>query len=140
MTSYPTGAGPYAGRFAAVPVDPITGAPLLPGTTAGADVAAPPLILTEHSADTAPGASVTFTPPPGFAWSVARITVQSDVDGLAYVYVGQVIPENVVSGTFAGMFDENDATQPYYVPAGSQLVVAWPAGGHCLARIEYQQV
>jgi hypothetical protein len=85
----------------------------------------------------------TFGPPaPGRAWLVRRMTVQNSETGRAYVYVGDEQPQNIVSGTRSGTFDENDPRQPYFVPEGSPLLVVWQSvtTGEALARIEYVEV
>lgn len=101
-----------------------------------------PLVITqEATTDPATGLpTATFTPYPGETWLVRRITVQSDVDGLCYVYVGPAItPAACVSGTRTGSFDENDSVNGYVVPAGSSMFVQWLAGtpSSTIARIEY---
>lgn len=86
----------------------------------------------------------TFGPPaPGVAWSVYRITVQGAVAGRAYMYVGDERPENLVSGTNSGTFDENDTGRPYYVPEATPLLIVWQAGTSdpaAMARIEYLEI
>jgi hypothetical protein len=114
------------------------------GQAAAADYAAQaprPLIANATGTDDGAGRMVArFTAPPTVAWLVRRIVVQSTVSGQALVYVGSLIPENVVSGTITGEFDENDANQPYLVSEGVELAVVWANGGVCRARIEYQEV
>ncbi len=78
-----------------------------------------------------------LTPPQPQFWLVYRITVQSTVQGEAYVYVGEPSIYTLVSGTYSGEFDENETSVPYVVPIGTPIVIEWPAGGECLARIEY---
>lgn len=77
----------------------------------------------------------------GYAVALTRITVsatQADNTTRAYVYVGPVAPENLVSGTRAGAFDENDTNQPIFVPEGTPLNVVWnTAIGTATARLEY---
>ena len=98
-----------------------------------------PLILQAVAQSEAGTMRARFTPDP-WPWLVHRITVQSDTLGTALVYVGEPAAENLVSGTFSGDFDENDASSPYLIPEGSPLIVEWPAGGICRARIEYREV
>lgn len=81
-----------------------------------------------------------FTPPQPLYWYVYRITVRSDVQGEAYVYVGNPSDYSLVSGTYSGDFDENEAVTPYVVPIGTPFVVEWPSGGNCFARIEYVEM
>jgi hypothetical protein len=82
-------------------------------------------------------------PPPQVAWSVYRITVQGSVSGRAYMYVGDERPENLVSGTNSGTFDENDTGRPYYVPENTPLLIVWQSGTAdpaAMARIEYLEI
>ena len=103
--------------------------------------APPPRPIIANAAAAVDGAGrtvATFTAPANVDWLVRRIVVQSNTQGTAYVYVGgQIAPANLVSGTYSGLFDENDAHQPYLVPAGQSMFVVWTAGGVCQARIEY---
>ncbi len=84
----------------------------------------------------------TFTPAPGQAWLVRRISVSNTETGQALVYVGDVQPQNYVSGTRTGQLDENDTSQPIFVPEGSPLLVVWSSliTGVAWARIEYMEV
>lgn len=125
--------GPYGGQFAGDPYDPYEQQPQ-------AATAVRPQIATSASTLVDGVPTVTFSPGPAAMWLVRRMVVQSDTEGQCLVYVGPVAPENIVSGTMTGDFDENDAAQPYYVPEGSSLTFRWPAGGACHARIEYAEV
>lgn len=84
----------------------------------------------------------TFTPAPGKAWLVRRVTVQNTVFGQAFVYVGDKQPQNIVSGTRTGTFDENDTSQPIFVPEGSPVLIVWTGAttGSAWGRIEYVEV
>ena len=104
------------------------------------DSSPPPLIASQIAKSDGKGNTVAaFTATAG-SWYVNRITVTSDTDGTAYVYVGaagQYTPDALVSGTWSAQFDENDAVQPYWVPQGMTLSVLFSNGGNCTARIEY---
>ena len=105
------------------------------------DSSPPPLIASQTAAHDAQGrmvAQFTATDP----MMVYRITVTSDTQGTAYVYVGPagvLTNDNLVSGTWSAQFDENDSRNPYYVPLGQTLTVYFVSGGVCTARIEYEQ-
>lgn len=82
-------------------------------------------------------------PRSGSAYLVRRITVSTPGNTTAvraFVYVGEVAPENLVMGTNAGIFDYTTEDPPLYVPDGMPLVVQWDAGpARALARVEYQE-
>lgn len=84
---------------------------------------------------------VRFDPVP-YPRRVYRINVQGDATSRAYVYVGEPIAENVVTGTDAGQFDENDSPNGYFLPESTPLVIEWTAGtpAACVARVEAIQV
>lgn len=79
--------------------------------------------------------------PAGTARWVNRITVSlpnRDAAVRAYVYVGDVRPENIIMGTRSGQLDVALENPPLFVPEGSLLSVAWDSGpSRALARIEY---
>lgn len=135
---YPAGAGPNAGAFTGEVWNPSTSpAQGLDGTPA--QVSRPQVASAD--AVVSGGLTVaTFTAPTTTAWLVRRIVVQSNTFGTAFVYVGTIDPDNIVSGTFSGDFDENDANQPYLVPEGVSMRIVWASGGICQARIEYVEV
>lgn len=137
MTQLPAGAGPTAGAYSgAVFVPGGATDPTAPTTTAPSAL---PFVLWAAASVDAQGRTVaTFTAPPTTDWLVRRMLVQSTVQGQALVYVGAIVPANVVSGTVSGAFDENDANQPYLVPAGQSLSIVWLSGGSAQARIEYE--
>lgn len=131
----------YANSFSAQRFYPAAG-----GAGEG-DTAAPParpFIAVAAAKLTAGKMRASFGPPAaGVAWSVYRITVQASAAGRAYMYVGDERPENLVSGTDSGTFDENDTGRPYYVPEQQPLLVVWQAGTNdpaALARIEYLEI
>lgn len=84
----------------------------------------------------------TFVPAPGRAWLVRRITVSNTMTGKAFVYEGDYQPQNVVSGTRTGTFDENDTANPIFIPEGSAMLVVWLSAttGVAWSRIEYVEV
>ena len=76
--------------------------------------------------------------PSGSAAYLTRITVSCSVESSAYLYVGDVSRACLVSGTRAGRFDENDTSQPIYVPEGTPVFVCWDKeASDALARFEY---
>lgn len=108
----------------------------------GAVLPARPTVQAQRAVVVAGALRATFTPPPAKSWLVRRITVQNTEFGQAFVYVGDAQPQNVVSGTRTGTFDENDTSQPIFVPEGSPLLVIWTSvtTGVAWARIEYVEV
>lgn len=132
---YPIGAGPTAGRFIG---EPWSGQQA-PGAAGGSPR---PFARSQRATLVNGRLRASFGEPrAGQVWWVSRITVQADSPVRAYVYVGAVIPDNAVSGTGSGSFDENDPNQPYLVPEGSPLTVEWLTGvGTAIARIEYVEV
>lgn len=131
MSAYPPGAGPTAGAFTGTVWEP-------PAETA--TPAPRPLVATQAAALVGGQLVASLTPPPGVAWLVRRITVQNSVPGRAYVYVGALVADNIVSGTVSGEFDENDANQPYLVAEGTAFSVVWAAAGTARFRIEYDEI
>lgn len=125
--------GPYGGSFGGTPYDPTAQAPTTTQATR-------PQSASMASSLVAGTQRVVFNPGPSSIWLVRRMVVLSDTPGECHVYVGPVAPENMVSGTYSGDFDENDANQPYLVPEASDLTFVWPSGGACRARIEYDEV
>jgi hypothetical protein len=91
------------------------------------------------------GGVMTAVLPPalsGGAYAVRRITVSvpapSGYAGRAYVYVGDVRPENIVMGTNNGALDVALEDPPLFVPEQTQLSITWDAGANrALARVEY---
>lgn len=83
-------------------------------------------------------------PRAGAAWLIRRITVSTPGGTArvrAYVYVGEVAPENLVMGTNSGSLDYAVEDPPLYVPDGSPVCVTWDAGPtRALARFEYQEI
>lgn len=79
--------------------------------------------------------------PLGDALGLTRVTLScdgADFNTRAFVYVGPIQPENLVSGTVSGAFDENDPNQPIYVPEGTPVNVVWTTtNGPARARIEF---
>lgn len=134
---YPTGAGPTAGQFSGTVWQPTEAA----DQAAGIITSSARPSIANAAAELVDGRMVAaFTAPVSTAWLVRRIVVQSEVPGRALVYVGTLIPENVISGTVSGEFDENDANQPYLVPESETLSVVWDNPGMARARIEYTEV
>ena len=133
-------AGPDGGVFYGLPYTP--GAAGAGGV--GAAAAQPQVAAVQASVQPVNGSPqlvATLGPvPPSSLWLVRRITVQASAACSAYVYVGGLLPANIVSGTASGDFDENDTNQPIIVPCGQELAVVWTlASGTALARVEYQQ-
>lgn len=126
--------GPEGGRFSGTPY---TGLQVGPPSL---DVATNrPLILFAQAALEGGLMTARFGPPPsGMVWLVRRITVTASAASRAYVYIGEPTqPGALVAGTRSGQLDESEASQPYYVPEGSQLVVQWTAGPtSATARLE----
>jgi hypothetical protein len=107
--------------------------------TGGNVVPVRPLVAVQQA--TATPATLVFQLPAGVAWLVRRITVQSTIPGYCYVYAGGAQPPNLVSGTFSGLFDEDDTNTPIFVEESSQLTLVWPNGGAPVTgRIEYAEV
>jgi hypothetical protein len=83
-------------------------------------------------------------PNAGAAWLVRRITVSTPGNTTAvraFVYVGEVAPENLVMGTNSGIFDYTTEDPPLYVPDNSPFIVQWDTGpARALARVEYQEI
>lgn len=79
----------------------------------------------------------------GGARKIRRITVTtpgSTTNVRAYVYIGDVRPENLLMGTRTGQLDYALEDPPVWVPEGSIVSVAWdPGPARALARIEYQE-
>lgn len=134
--TYPAGAGPTAGRFAAEAWTAPAAA------TADAATSERPFVQSAHAKLVGGRLRASFDgPTPGHVWWISRITVQADNPCNAYTYVGQVIADNIASGTSSGQFDENDPNQRYLVPEGSQFSVEWDTTtGDAIARIEYIEV
>lgn len=84
----------------------------------------------------------TFTPRPGYAWLIRRISVSNTVVGQAVCYEGDVQPQNFVAGTRTGQLDEDDCNQPIFIPEGSALNVVWSGAttGVAWARVEFVEV
>ena len=131
--------GPEGGRFAGDPY-----------VARGGQSAAAPIVIgirpyvAYADAKLVAGQLVATLGPPrnGTAWEVRRITVQASALAVnAYVYVGGPVPQNLVSGTSSGHFDENDTNQPIFVPENVPMSVAWStATGTASVRIEYLEV
>lgn len=83
-------------------------------------------------------AAAGFREPGGAACYLTRVTVSSSVASSAYLYVGDVSRASLVSGTSAGTFDENDTSQPIYVPEGTSVFMCWDkASTDAILRLEY---
>lgn len=134
MVDYPDGAGPSGARFTGEVYTP-------PGATSDSSGSRPEYASLAAVTESDGIKRARFLAPTWTYWLVHRITVQSDTHGNAYIYVGNetTIPtvDQRVSGTFSGAFDENEALTPYLVPEGMAMIVEWPSGGVCWARIEY---
>lgn len=132
-----TSAGPESGRFTA---DPFA-AGSVPLVTTEAAAAARPIVEAVPAVLVGANLRSTFGGAGKAARLVRRITVQATTATAAYVYVGDVRPENLVSGTRTGNFDENDTSQPIFVPEGTTMAVEWQtSAGTALARIEYVEI
>ncbi|MGW4205017.1 hypothetical protein [Streptomyces sp. NPDC004726] len=132
--------GPGGGRFAADIYQPGAAA----ADNSQLSAAAPlPIIASTAAVSEMGKLTARFSASPsGRGWYVGRITVQYNGVGTprAYVYVGEPVPTNLVSGTRSGGFDESEYVRPLYVPAGQDLCVVWEsAAGSALARVEYQE-
>jgi hypothetical protein len=136
------GWGPQAGHFAADLYRPGAQAPGAGGGARGGAVV--PIVATQTAVAKA-GQKLTarFGPaaPGGAGWLVRRITVQLLTgEARAYVYAGEVAPENRRSGTRTGSFDECEYVRDLYVQPGAPLCVQWETTtGVALATIEYQE-
>lgn len=133
--------GPNGGRFAADIYRP--GAAAV-ADNSGLSAAAPlPSIASPAAVVQSGRLTARLTAPAsGRGIYVGRITVQytGSSSPRAYVYVGEPVPANLVSGTRVGTFDECEYVRPLYVPAGHDLCVAWESStGTALARIEYTE-
>lgn len=131
-----TGINSFGGSRYYPPADGLTVSDTTPALPAR------PVVIAQKALIVSGALRCTFTPAPGKAWLVRRITVQNTKFGQAFVYVGDNQPQNVVSGTRTGTFDENDTSQPIFVPEGSPLLVIWTSAtnGVAWARIEYVEV
>ena len=120
----------------------VPGVPWVPpaaaGTSGTAQTARPSIYSVTAAAgpDGLPRAE--FREPGGAACYLTRVTVSSSVASSAYLYVGDVSRANLVSGTSAGNFDENDTSQPIYVPEGTSVFTCWDkASTDAILRLEY---
>jgi hypothetical protein len=121
------------------------GAPYANGGGVPLAVAARPQVATVEAKKVATLPTARLDGPnAGAAWLVRRITVSTPGNATAvraFVYVGEVAPENLVMGTNSGVFDYTTEDPPLYVPDNTPLVVQWDAGpARALARIEYQEI
>lgn len=133
--------GPYGGSFAA---DPWAGGGAAVGDNSGLSAAAPLPVIASRTAAVESGQLTArlLAPAAGRGLYVGRITVQFTGTGSprAYVYAGEPVPANLVSGTRSGTFDECEYQVPLYVPQGQPLCVVWlSATGSALARVEYRE-
>lgn len=118
------------------PVPYVAPAPSYLGEAGGADVR--PGIDTAAATLVAGSLVATWRAPLGGAVYLTRMTVSADTACAAYLYVGTPERVNLVSGTASGNFDENDPSQPIYVPEGTPVTVVWQTAiGAALVRVEY---
>lgn len=140
MTTYPAGAGPYSAQYGGEVYVPPAAGVTTPDTLTTTGGTRPSILSQPAYADAQGRVVAVFTAPTTQAWLVRRIVVTSDTPGKALVYVGTLDPSNLVSGTVAATFDENDANQPYLVPEGQSMTVHFLSGGTASARIEYDVI
>jgi hypothetical protein len=88
--------------------------------------------------------TATFDPPgAGQLWLVDRAAIYctSAADTLAFVYVGQVAPQNVIDGSVAGNLDFADNSAPWLVQGSQSLILVWEnatPGATALAIAQYR--
>jgi hypothetical protein len=130
--------GPEAGRFAGQPYAP------------SGDARRPEVLSVQAKltiVKSLPGALpylvASATPRGAGVWSVHRITVQGSDAVAAYVYIGDLVNPNIVSGTKSGAFDENDTVKPITVPENTAISVVWlttNVAATAYMRLEYLEI
>lgn len=80
---------------------------------------------------------------PSHVWRVSRVMVAaigSLLDGDCFLYVGDVLPQNLRDGTTTGSLDIGEYPAPLVVPATLPLSLQWVGmtpGAQLLAGIQY---
>lgn len=131
----PSGAG-VAQKIAGYFLPPATGAPPIsqqgdaPQTPGGYNVLDVRRVVQKGAAAAAAAGTITATFDPvgaGQMWLVDRAAIYctSSTDTLAFVYVGQVAPQNVIDGSVAGNLDFADNSAPWLVPGSQSLILVW---------------